>query len=119
MQRDPLKPVGAWEVRRTFRVTNLDTLAEAGALKVALAGLAGVKAVSVDRARHRVAVRYDITRTDYLSIRNMLVNEGFPPPQGWWALRKANWIQGLDLTGRENAASNPSHCCNRPPRNES
>jgi hypothetical protein len=40
---------------------------------------------------------------------------GFAPARGRWAQIRSGWYQNLDLTGRENAATSPSACCNKPP----
>ncbi len=110
-----LKLQGPWEVCRKIRIPAIAHPADARPVERALSQVPGVRALCVDIARRRLKVRYEITETDYQAIEEALEGVGFPPADGWWARRRANWLQSLDLTGRENAAVKPSPCCNRPP----
>lgn len=115
MTHASLKLQGPWEVRRKFKVAGLSHAADARKVEQALFGIAGVRALSVDLSRRLVRVRYETTETDCQTIRNALETAGFPLADGWWTRRKYQWLQNLDLTGRENAGVKPSPCCNKPP----
>lgn len=110
-----LKLQGAWEVCRKFEVSTMTRSADAAVVEKALAGVAGVRGVSVSAARRLVTVRYEITEADYKVIRDALAAAGFASSDGWWARRKAAWYQSLDQTGRDNAGVKASACCNKPP----
>lgn len=115
MTHAALKLQGPWEVRRTFKISALSDADHAEHVEQALNQVAGVRGVAVDLSRHQIKVRYETTETDYETIRNALGTAGLPPICGWWADRKAHWLQNLDLTSRENAGVRPSPCCNKPP----
>ena len=89
--------------------------ADAKSVEQALKAVSGVQAVVVDGSNQTATVRYEITETDYRALRVALKDAGFALSDGWWARRRSNWFQNLDLTGRENARVRPSPCCNKPP----
>lgn len=115
MKNSALKLQGPWEVCRKFKIPTLSHGDDAEHLEQALNQIAGVRGLAVDLSRHSVRIRYETTETDYEAIRNALATAGLPPMHGWWAERKAHWLQNLDLTSRENAGVRPSPCCNKPP----
>lgn len=115
MTQAALKLRGPWEVRRKFRIPTLSDAGGAAHVEQALNQVTGVKGLAIELGRHLVKVRYETTETDYTTISNALNAIGLPPKHGWWADRKASWLQGLDVTSRENAGVRPSPCCNKPP----
>jgi len=116
MTHAALKLGGPWEVRRKFKIPALSDSDGADHVEQALNEVAGVRGFTLDLSHHLVRVRYETTETDYETIRNVLATAGLTPMCGWWAERKARWLQNLDLTSRENAGVRPSPCCNKPPR---
>ena len=112
MKNETTRRAGAWEVRRKI---HLETAPDPETLARALDGCAGVKAFRLSPSRRLLTVGYDITITDYVEIRETLAKAGFRISDNWWHSRKARWFQSLDLTGRENAGTRPSPCCNKPP----
>jgi len=114
MSSTTMKPQGAWEVCRGLPVPGLSP-ADATRLQDLLGELPGVLAVEVAAGRAAVRVRYDITRTDYATLCHAVAAGGFPTARSWWQRRRADWLQNLDLTGRDNAAAKPAACCNQPP----
>lgn len=115
MKHPALKLQGPWEVRRKFKIPDLSDSADGEQVEQALNQIAGVRGLAVDLSHQLVRIRYETTKTDYETIRNVLSAAGLPPMHGWWADRKARWLQNLDLTSRENAGVRPSPCCNKPP----
>ena len=115
MKHPPSKLQGPWEVRRTFKIPKLSDLADGEHIEQALNRVAGVRGFAVDTSRHLVRIRYETTETDYETIRTVLSVADLSPVHGWWADRKARWLQGLDLTSRENAGLKSPPCCNKPP----
>ena len=114
--RDPLKPAGAWEVRRRIRIPALADAADAAAAESALGRLPGVRGVAADARTRQVAVRYDASRTAYREIAAALESAGFPPAGNWWGRLRGGWYQFSDTNARENAQAPPPACCNKPPR---
>ena len=110
-----LKLEGPWEARREFKIPEMSDLADGEHVEQILSQVSGVRGYAVDLPHHLVRIRYETTETDYTTIGTALSEAGLPPLRGWWADRKARWLQGLDLTSRENAGARPSPCCNKPP----
>ncbi|MGE5154910.1 MAG: heavy-metal-associated domain-containing protein [Bdellovibrio bacteriovorus] len=104
-----------WEVRRKIRVPSLREGIDTPPIERALAGVDGVRRVSVDPAKPLITVDYLVTKTDYHAIERALGAAGYPPATGRWARFKSGWYQNLDLTGRDNATAPAPACCNRPP----
>lgn len=111
-----LRPQGPWEVRRRIIIPGISQHSDVDAVEKILTEISGVRAVRIDESKHTATVRYEVTETDYCALEEALKTAGFESSPGWWARRKANWYQNLDLTGRENAGVRPSPCCNKPPR---
>jgi copper chaperone CopZ len=111
----PLKPKGPWDVRRKFKVPTLLHAADARVVEQALGQVGGIRALAVDISRRVVTVRYETTEADHEAVRIALEDAGFPPADGWWARRRYQWLQSVDVTSRENAGATPSPCCNKPP----
>jgi copper chaperone CopZ len=117
MQRpDPLKPEGAWEVRRSIAVPSLTEAGDAARVESQLGELGGVCAVAADATRHRIKLRYDASRTDYQAVAAALKRAGFPPSDDWWSRLKGNWFQFTDTNAHDNASEPPPSCCNKPPK---
>ena len=114
--QNPLKPAGAWEVKRRIKVPALGHAADAMAVERFLGPLPGIRKVAADATRQQVIVLYDITGVDFQSIVTSLENVGFPPLDNWWSRRKMSWYQFTDSNGRENAKAAPAACCNKPPK---
>ncbi len=114
--KDPMKPEGVWEVRRTIKIPALGHAADARAVERALGQLPGVRRMATDVEKRQVVVRYDATGLDYRSIGRALEEVGFPPLDNWWSRFKANWFQFSDTNARDNAGARPSACCNKPPK---
>jgi len=110
-----LKLEGPWEVRRKLKIPEMSDLADGEHVEQILNQVSGVRGYAVDLSHHLVRIRYETTETDYETIRTALSAAGLSPVRGRWADRKARWLQGLDLTSRENAGARPSPCCNKPP----
>jgi len=115
-KRQPLKPTGAWEVRRRIKIPALGHAADAMALERVLGDLGGVCGVAADVERRRITVVYDATGTDFRTIEEALENTGFPPLDNRWSRFKARWFQYSDTNARGNANARPSPCCNKPPK---
>lgn len=110
-----LRVQGPWEVRRKIKIPSISQPKDIETVNEALSQVSGLQAVMVDLSKQRLEVRYEITETDYQSIERVLEAAGFPPAGGWWARRRSNWFQSMDVTGRANAGARPSACCNKPP----
>ncbi len=114
--KDPMKPVGAWEVRRTIKLPALSHENDTWAVERALGQLPGVRRVAADLVKRRIVVRYDATGSDYQSIVTTLEEVGFPPLDSWWSRFKGNLYQFLDTNAQNNSSARPSPCCNKPPK---
>ncbi|MEN8132495.1 MAG: heavy metal-associated domain-containing protein [Pseudomonadota bacterium] len=115
-RQDSLRPAGAWEVRRRIKIPALVHAADAIAIERALEELSGVRKAAADVDNHQVIVRYNIIRTDYQAVVEILESAGFSPLNNWWSRYKAGWFQYVDTNGRDNANMPPSHCCNKSPK---
>lgn len=111
-----LKPSGPWEVRRRIRMPSLTHQADGLAAERAVSELSGVVAVIANVEKHRLDIRYDASRLNYLRIVETLEQTGFPPLVSWWSRMKSNWYRFSDETARENAQAPPPACCNKPPK---
>lgn len=111
---DPLKPVGAWEVRRRSKIPALAHEADAIVVERALGALSGIHKVRSDVGKHQIEVRYDITASDFGTIADALAEVGFPHPNNWWWHFKANQFQYVDTNGRDNANAPAAPCCSNP-----
>ncbi len=111
-----LKPSGPWEVRRRIRLPSLSHRADGLAVERAVTELSGVVIAVADVGKHRLEIRYDASRVNYLRIVEKLEQTGFPPLLNWWSRLKGNWYRFSDETARENARTPPSACCNKPPK---
>ncbi|MCU7917049.1 MAG: heavy-metal-associated domain-containing protein [Candidatus Thiodiazotropha sp. (ex Epidulcina cf. delphinae)] len=114
--QDPMKSIGAWEVRRKIKVPALNHDADGMAVEHALNALPGIREVAADASRQQVVVLYDITGTDFQTIVAELEHVGFPPLDNWWSRRKMSWYTFTDSNGRDNAKAPPAACCNKPPK---
>ncbi len=112
--KDPLKPVGTWEIRRKIKIPALTHEADALVVERALGALRGVLKVRADVEKHQVEVRYDITVSDFWTIAEALDEVGFPHPNNWWWRYKANQFQYVDANGRDNANTPAPPCCSNP-----
>ncbi len=115
MKHPVLKLEGPREVRRKLKIPEMSDWADGEHVEQTLNQVSGVRGCVVDLSHHLVRIRYETTETDYETIRTALSAAGLSPMRGWWADRKARWLQGLDLTSRENAGTRPSPCRNKPP----
>ncbi len=113
---DAIRPKDAWQVRRKIQIPALVNEKGAMALEEKLGSLPGVRAVSASALKHQVAVCYDVTETDYLSVLDILENSGFPAADNWWTRRKRDWYEFTETNARENAKAPPPACCNKPPK---
>jgi hypothetical protein len=111
---DPLKPVGAWEVRRRIKIPALVHEADAIVAERTLGALRGILKVRADLGKHKIEVRYDITASDFRTIADALAEVGLPHPNNWWWRYKANQLQYLDTNGRDNANTPAPPCCSNP-----
>jgi hypothetical protein len=109
-----LRPQGAWEVRRYFRLSEPTRDEDAERVGKQIAALPGIRGARVDPHRHRLTVVYDITKQDYRHILDVLAAAGVPMADTWWSRFKANWLQHIDETGRENANAPQAPCCSNP-----
>ena len=105
---------GAWDVKRHFTLPAMTHKRDAQVIAERIGRLPGVRGAETDIGRQRVTVVYDITRLDYQHVLDALVDTGFPIPDSWWSRLKANWLQGLDENGRENANAPDAPCCSNP-----
>ena len=112
--KDPLKPVGAWEVRRRIKIPALAHEADAAVVQRTLEVLRGVLTVRADVEKQHIQVRYDITICDFRTIAEALSEIGFPHPNNWWWHFKANQFQYVDTNGRDNANTPAPPCCSNP-----
>jgi copper chaperone CopZ len=110
----PLKPRGAWEVKRRIRVPGMAHQWDARTITERLASISGVRGVTADIERHRLTVAYDITQSNYHEMLAALEEIGFPATNNWWARSKADYFQYLDTNGRENAKAPAAPCCSNP-----
>ena len=113
--RDPMKPVGVWDVRRRINISTLVHAEEAIAVERTIGALPGVCKVSADVEKQRITLRYDASQIDYQAILDALENTGFPPINSWWSQIKCGWFQFVDTNARANAKAAPAACCNKPP----
>lgn len=113
--RDPMKPVGVWDVRRRINISTLVHADDAMAIESTIGALPGVCKVFADVEKHRVTVRYDASQINYQAILDALENTSFPPMNSWWSRFKGGWFQFADVNARDNAKAPPAACCNKPP----
>lgn len=114
--QDPMRPVGAWEVRRRIKIPALVHAADAMAAESAIGALSGVRKVATDLDKHQLIVRYDASQSSYQTIVGILGKTGFSPLDNWWNRVKGNCYQFSDTNARDNAKAPPPACCNRPPK---
>ena len=111
---DFMKIKGVWDVKRRIPIPALRHQADAEVVVSALEGLPGVHEVIADTGRRHVQVLYDVTGSDYDTLREVLAGIGFPAANGWWERLKGNWYQYLDSNGRDNAHAPEPPCCSNP-----
>lgn len=114
--KDPLKPIGPWEVKRKINVPSLARSEHALEIERSVSSIKGVCTVVTDAHKHQISVRYDASKTDYQSILKAIESTGFLPLDNWWARFKGGWIQYADTNTRDNAKAPPPACCNKPPK---
>ncbi|MBT3348276.1 MAG: hypothetical protein HOM84_07620 [Thiotrichales bacterium] len=98
---------GAWQVRRTFAV--LDYLSKINQLPDTIS-------IEWSRRGDKVKIIYDIRTTNYESVMQHLVAAGVVIKQSFWSRLVGKINQYSDKIGRENAATRPGPCCNKPPK---
>jgi hypothetical protein len=109
-----LRPQGAWEVKRHFRLPESIHGEDAERICEQIRRLPGVRGAHADLHRRRLILVYDVTKQDYRHILDALATAGVPMADNWWSRFKANWLQNLDETGRENANAPEAPCCSNP-----
>ena len=112
---DPMKPHGAWEVRRKIDLASVPGQTTANRVARALAAAKGIQGVRIDPGAAVVQLHYDITKTDFEALQRTIEANGARCSRRILARIKARWCQYVDLTGRENAGIKPAACCNKPP----
>ena len=112
---DPVKTLGAWEVRRKIDLAAVSGQATASRLARVLAAAKGMQGVRIDLGTAVVQLHYDITKTDFEALQRTIEANGARCPRRFLARMKARWCQYVDLAGRENAGIKPAACCNKPP----
>ena len=109
-----LSAQGTWDVKRKLKLPGLHHERDAQTIAFALQRLPGVLATATDVGKSSVTVVYDITRIDYRRVLDSLAEAGFPVADNWWSRFRTNWLQNLDVTGRENANVPTPPCCSNP-----
>ena len=89
---------------------------EAGTLEEALAEIEGLKEWTLDPARGRLRVRYDVTRTGLEAILGQLQVLGLAPKAGLGQRLRQGWTLFREQNARDNARAPAPACCNHPPR---
>lgn len=110
------QPAGTWEVVRKLKILGLNSPDDGHVAEESIRNIPGVLEVTTDIDNHILAVRYDASQIDYLSIIGVLKEANYPIVDNWWSRIKGSLFQYSDTNARDNAKVPPPACCNKPPK---